>query len=224
MRCSHPAEGLSPPTRGSLAPALADRGVVGSIPAHAGKPVSPSRQPRERGVYPRPRGEASRAATSYPPDQGLSPPTRGSRTGSNGRDLRRRSIPAHAGKPERKVRSGPSSRVYPRPRGEAAGSEQERLRLGGLSPPTRGSPRRGADPVERRRSIPAHAGKPPRRRASTRRSRVYPRPRGEAPSGTESPGPAAGLSPPTRGSPLAFLRHRVAPGSIPAHAGKPAAA
>ena len=91
----------------------------------------------------------------------------------------------------------------------------------GLSPPTRGNPRRFQQPRDMRRSIPAHAGEP--RSLSSRASacRVYPRPRGGTQDGRVIPLDMLGLSPPTRGnrpSGLVEERHKR---SIPAHAGEP---
>ena len=94
------ADGLSPPTRGSLKPRLGRRARQRSIPAHAGEPGV--RRPCIRGeaVYPRPRGGARRLVVGQKGQRGLSPPTRGSRRvpGRLGRDPR--SIPAHAGEPQ----------------------------------------------------------------------------------------------------------------------------
>ena len=72
-------------------------------------------------------------------------------------------------------------------------------------------------------SIPAHAGEPRRRAMRWRREEVYPRPRG----GTRPPRVAGrgarGLSPPTRGNQHTSLPDAPCAGSIPAHAGEPAA-
>ena len=114
-----------------------------------------------------------------------------------------------------------SSRVYPRPRGEARPLPERNPTLDGLSPPTRGS-RRGAP---RRRgldgSIPAHAGKPFTDWKGVPGYVVYPRPRGEAEQELTLVIFGRGLSPPTRGSPAATATTARAVGSIPAHAGKP---
>ena len=52
---------------------------------------------------------------------------------------------------------------------------------------------------------------------------VYPRPRGGTYDIREIEGGEAGLSPPTRGNLPLALKSAIAPGSIPAHAGEPAA-
>ena len=93
------ALGLSPPTRGNLRDGGAADVKGGSIPAHAGEPrllrICLSRD----GVYPRPRGGTYRAASQAWSNCGLSPPTRGNRQRAPRPEVRRRSIPAHAGEP-----------------------------------------------------------------------------------------------------------------------------
>ena len=215
------ASGLSPPTRGS--PELRDvLGVeTGSIPAHAGKPA-PARPSAATGrVYPRPRGEAALTGAMEAIRAGLSPPTRGSLSRSADTGCRPRSIPAHAGKPSRRAPASRPTGVYPRPRGEAAPLISGRQRRRGLSPPTRGSPRRSTGTGRSARSIPAHAGKPESRPASGRSLAVYPRPRGEAQLWFNLRNGSPGLSPPTRGSRRQSPYMGTYGRSIPAHAGKP---
>ena len=201
--------GLSPPTRGSPLrdPRLAAE--IRSIPAHAGKPPDLEDHVWEQWVYPRPRGEAFGPATGHDADSGLSPPTRGSPGGRAGCASSFGSIPAHAGKPTRRTRVLPSTRVYPRPRGEALAGRPIRLNVPGLSPPTRGSP--GEDLLHSRvlGSIPAHAGKPTCTAGSLSRRQVYPRPRGEASGPVIVQSWERGLSPPTRGSLLCSAAIRV---------------
>ncbi len=91
----------------------------------------------------------------------------------------------------------------------------------GLSPRTRGSPRRSCFSDQRERSIPAHAGEPSSSRPSCGTWGVYPRARGGAFAAVTAPPRGYGLSPRTRGSQV--QRDQLAPagGSIPAHAGEP---
>ena len=72
------SSGLSPPTRGSPRDGTRCAARRGSIPAHTGKPGGGPAGRGERGVYPRPHGEAGCAAAAAVLDRGLSPPTRGS--------------------------------------------------------------------------------------------------------------------------------------------------
>ena len=91
----------------------------------------------------------------------------------------------------------------------------------GLSPPTRGNLSGGWSGRADQRSIPAHAGEPPRRVVFASEYMVYPRPRG----GTRKPprplSAFGGLSPPTRGNPASIALIPLTWWSIPAHAGEP---
>ncbi len=91
----------------------------------------------------------------------------------------------------------------------------------GLSPLTRGSPSCSRPRRYWTGSIPAHTGKPSRRRRLLTGAGVYPRSHGEARRCIDRWPTAWGLSPLTRGS-LEGVRP-VLPwqGSIPAHTGKP---
>ena len=110
--------GLSPLTRGNRNQSLILVLVVGSIPAHAGKPHRGNRTSRRRKVYPRSRGETVVGSRSAAPDGGLSPLTRGNHM----QRLRIApifgSIPAHAGKPLAAALAVKVEGVYPRSRGE----------------------------------------------------------------------------------------------------------
>ena len=153
--------------------------------------------------------------------QGLSPPTRGSLPPRRPATLRAGSIPAHAGKPRKRVSQPVGASVYPHPRGEAPSGPFWQDGYSGLSPPTRGSRRERCDSAPPTRSIPAHAGKPETDTTVPWELSVYPRPRGEAnTTGSMSPF-STGLSPPTRGSRVNEPTDEVEIGSIPAHAGKP---
>ncbi len=132
------------------------------------------------GNNPRPHGEASCRGLDLWDDQGLSPPTRGSRQAGRAGDGRQGSIPAHTGKPTAGRQVEGESRVYPRPHGEAVHLDR-RAHVGpGLSPPTRGSRVGSVARVVRLGSIPAHTGKPRAHRGCRRGRGVYPRPHGEA--------------------------------------------
>ena len=218
------AKGLSPPTRGNRA-SMAERiACPGSIPAHAGEPRPRIRvRPRPR-VYPRPRGGTHYNNPICGRGKGLSPPTRGNLIVGrvNGRQVG--SIPAHAGEPRPGVVMSFVTMVYPRPRGGTGAEADGEAATDGLSPPTRGNLGAYARWDNPHRSIPAHAGEP--QSAGGRRPfrEVYPRPRG----GTSyALGPLIlipGLSPPTRGNRRNPAKRRRDTGSIPAHAGEPAAA
>ena len=71
--------GLSPPTRGSLSECPGTVAPLGSIPAHAGEPITSLVLVIIMTVYPRPRGGAGLHGFRDKAQKGLSPPTRGSR-------------------------------------------------------------------------------------------------------------------------------------------------
>ena len=179
---------------------LQHRITMGSIPAHAGKPLQrpPSNEPPRWGLSPRMRGNLSLTARGLTSRclEGLSPRMRGNRC--QWRLAVQGSILRHAG-------------LSPRMRGNPAHA-----------------PDRCASRAERSGSIPAHAGKPaielPRRPLPRR---VYPRACGETAVVPIARDRAVrgGLSPRMRGNPRRKCRSARTSfdgrGSIPAHAGKP---
>ena len=213
--------GLSPPTRGNRCLTCSAMRGWRSIPAHAGEPVAQPARARQLGVYPRPRGGTSSSPRSPPSMRGLSPPTRGNPSIGRASRPRSRSIPAHAGEPPAIAAIGYPTKVYPRPRGGTAGLPVGYGAREGLSPPTRGNLLPSAVRPVNHGSIPAHAGEPLRGRTCAAVPRVYPRPRGGTPPGFIEAGAPGGLSPPTRGNPLALDPRLTHAGSIPAHAGEP---
>ena len=155
---------------------------------------------------------------------GLSPRPRGSLRVRSLPSGPRGSIPASAGKPRSPRTNSNTKWVYPRVRGEAALINRFAAGRRGLSPRPRGSRPRLSRPCPGRGSIPASAGKPAMRHIGEGLLKVYPRVRGEAVMNVQSRLPEAGLSPRPRGSPALDVGNRHARRSIPASAGKPAAA
>ena len=214
--------GPSPRARGSQ---LNDRSHLlssGSIPACAGKPSAERTCTAVPGVHPRVRGEARQVRRGEKAITGPSPRARGSLPYRSRRLLRRRSIPACAGKPLLAAPHRRSTRVHPRVRGEA-------FWRGTWLPPIWGP-------------IPACAGKPLSTTTKQDTRWVHPRVRGEAavavslPEIVQGPSPRArgslahlyvdgpaqvGPSPRARGSPLRHPPKTEPVGSIPACAGKP---
>ena len=194
--------GLSPRTRGNrrAADQAADR--RGSIPANAGEPWPRPRCCRPARVYPRERGGTIAERMRGAAFEGLSPRTRGNRVRLNRSTSPPGSIPANAGEPCLRGCATCRSRVYPRERGGTTGSPTRFVQITGLSPRTRGNPRRRSNAICVPWSIPANAGEPRSRCARGRWPGVYPRERG----GTLTPvmvvAPLYGLSPRTRGNPL----------------------
>ena len=193
--------GLSPPTRGNRTHASDISYRRWSIPAHAGEPAASLANPRNRRVYPRPRGGTIGLIPRVVRLHGLSPPTRGNHVVDRDAPASARSIPAHAGEPTGLFAVLARNGVYPRPRGGTAFTAQSMALLGGLSPPTRGNHPRSPQTAHDEGSIPAHAGEP---------NAAY-----------EIDVGADGLSPPTRGNPAMLVIFSPATRSIPAHAGEP---
>ena len=154
--------GLSPPTRGNLTAWEEIDVEEGSIPAHAGEPYAPDMPKVKTSVYPRPRGGTSQCLPFVSSLIGLSPPTRGNPDHDAARESARRSIPAHAGEPARRMRRLFAGRVYPRPRGGTVYCHATSPCICGLSPPTRGNQWHGLQDAGAPGSIPAHAGEPRR--------------------------------------------------------------
>ena len=132
-----------------------------------------------------------------------------------------RSIPAHAGEPQRFSPWRSPSTVYPRPRGGTPTKRGKRLVSRGLSPPTRGNQGGSCRAIYAKRSIPAHAGEPAHDSFPEYPRAVYPRPRGGTRYALAWTSTWWGLSPPTRGNLNGNGRTRVVVRSIPAHAGEP---
>ena len=131
-----------------------------SIPALTGKPSTGQCFQRLLRVYPRAHGEAIHTRIMRHTRAGLSPRSRGSRTGGGRPPPPDRSIPALTGKP-----SGSRSRqrtrwVYPRAHGEATPDGRPSDSRQGLSPRSRGSLERPAHVGGWVGSIPALTGKP----------------------------------------------------------------
>ena len=90
--------GSSPLTRGKPHHPPRPANPCGLIPAHAGKTTLNRTGFRSSGAHPRSRGENYTLNCLERLTMGSSPLTRGKRSGLRARALRRRLIPAHAGK------------------------------------------------------------------------------------------------------------------------------
>ena len=131
---------------------------------------------------------------------GSSPLTRGKPTRRSVMTMRRRLIPAHAGKTPCFPRSQRDTDAHPRSRGENTRASGASPQSAGSSPLTRGKPLRGLQRPGPQGLIPAHAGKT----QGTNASRLT----------------SSGSSPLTRGKLLGADRALGGRGLIPAHAGK----
>ena len=136
------------------------------------------------------------------------------------RALRRRLIPAHAGKTITATPPLWELEAHPRSRGENCRLPDARRRVEGSSPLTRGKHLHRETVRPLRGLIPAHAGKTPEGRRSDCRGGAHPRSRGENAAGIASVALTQGSSPLTRGKPCKFRRLAARWRLIPAHAGK----
>ena len=110
--------GSSPLTRGKQSGPARRCCRRGIIPAHAGKTISVTSRPPDRGDHPRSRGENPRHRFVIAPCDGSSPLTRGKHRGRARGPDRAGIIPAHAGKTEMGGIEPPAGRDHPRSRGE----------------------------------------------------------------------------------------------------------
>ena len=173
--------GLSPRMRGNLGLHHLDGVLVGSIPAHAGEPLTGARWVDRGRVYPRACGGTRDKTKGGLDAEGLSPRMRGNHKPGTFKPRQMGSIPAHAGEPSRQVpnnaRKGGSIPahagepwslpgtlrglwVYPRACGGTGGGGGGFTVSVGLSPRMRGNPLGRSTGIGGVGSIPAHAGEP----------------------------------------------------------------
>ena len=161
--------GSSPLMRGKREQVPGPKLREGLIPAHAGKTRGCARTPARWRAHPRSCGENKTLAHIPSGNGGSSPLMRGKPAHGRPDDLRRRLIPAHAGKTPDGSRSACMARAHPRSCGENLGLTHARVEVEGSSPLMRGKRRRSACPGRSQRLIPAHAGKTVRGHGRLRR-------------------------------------------------------
>ena len=152
-------QGSSPLTRGKRRRLDNLHGVLGLIPAHAGKTLQPMGRRLHLGAHPRSRGENEIARAEDVNSNGSSPLTRGKPPFLAIARFLLGLIPAHAGKTWFHQSHQADPRAHPRSRGENIAAASAPDRRPGSSPLTRG--KRGACPTCSAKPglIPAHAGK-----------------------------------------------------------------
>ena len=171
-------------------------------------------------AHPRSRGENRRHYRPAVWDRGSSPLTRGKRPGRAHGPLRRRLIPAHAGKTPARAGASRRSGAHPRSRGENLVRIATSPVLVGSSPLTRGKRFMMSAVWVVIGLIPAHAGKTRTSAITCRPSRAHPRSRGENLRRPFLCDGRVGSSPLTRGKLTLDFVARGQRGLIPAHAGK----
>ncbi len=211
--------GPSPLARGTR---YADGGFNATqrtIPARAGNTRRCTRCCTACRDHPRSRGEHPTRSRCCVDVTGPSPLARGTRGRSDGRILRRRTIPARAGNTIRGRSIKCSRRDHPRSRGEHSGGDPDVSYAEGPSPLARGTRRIRGFSLWSAGTIPARAGNTQYPDRSAAESQDHPRSRGEH---RQAPHPVMtidGPSPLARGTQRRHGARTVAPGTIPARAG-----
>ena len=213
-------QGSSPLTRGKQGPVWPEGQPGGLIPAHAGKTTCWAGAGGCGGAHPRSRGENDAVDHSEGLDEGSSPLTRGKPGDRHGAGLRRRLIPAHAGKTLSGIVWPRTAWAHPRSRGENDLADRQGVTLVGSSPLTRGKLAQVAPVIGGLRLIPAHAGKTPRRPRRPASQGAHPRSRGENGRPRQVLRSRQGSSPLTRGKLVLTWPGQTGMRLIPAHAGK----
>ena len=157
----------------------------------------------------------------YPHETGLSPRVRGNRAAQADVAFFRGSIPACAGEPRWTRPTSANAMVYPRVCGGTCTAAPTPAGMTGLSPRVRGNHLRRSSWLKYQRSIPACAGEPARRIASSQPPPVYPRVCGGTLEALPDRGEPNGLSPRVRGNLFKEAGNSAIDGSIPACAGEP---
>ena len=132
------SRGSSPLTRGKQVRQEREHGVVGLIPAHAGKTRLSVISPLILRAHPRSRGENTSACRWARRVGGSSPLTRGKLRAGLDPGRKQGLIPAHAGKTTCRTNSPTGIWAHPRSRGENRGRTQAVFGRWGSSPLTRG--------------------------------------------------------------------------------------
>ncbi len=215
--------GLSPRTRGNRRRLLVAPCPRGPIPADAGEPSRCIPARRATRAYPRGRGGAQPVASLAMFGPGLSPRTRGNPRPSPSSATRSGPIPADAGEPHSLPHGQTPNGAYPRGRGGTNVLGLIGLGQAGLSPRTRGNPRRVPYRSRLLGPIPADAGEPRPKQSPAVAPGAYPRGRGGTMRQLASVDLAEGLSPRTRGNLTVSGTAANAEGPIPADAGEPMA-
>ena len=215
--------GPSPRVRGIRLHAHRPEARDGSIPAGAGNPTKRRCRRRCSGVHPRGCGESASNSGADHPGHGPSPRVRGIPVRGAAGDGGAGSIPAGAGNPVCHQSSSLPRPVHPRGCGESQLLERGLVDGGGPSPRVRGIQRYPGPLADRLGSIPAGAGNPRSRAASTDARAVHPRGCGESGSGKTWLGAHLGPSPRVRGIRRRGREQPVPERSIPAGAGNPPA-
>ena len=171
--------GSSPRVRGKPSGNRAQGGICGLIPACAGKTPSDTNRHPYAWAHPRVCGENQDTNVLDLTGAGSSPRVRGKQTKNVAKCGHVRLIPACAGKTAIFPDSHQRSRAHPRVCGENSGTLLKTFSVTGSSPRVRGKHDLDQGNREKRRLIPACAGKTGRSQPRGCHSRAHPRVCGE---------------------------------------------
>ena len=213
------APSVSPHTRGWTRGAeAAPAGHLG-FPAHAGMDPRRSGRHASGAWFPRTRGDGPCARPGSAAGRWVSPHTRGWTPTARCRGCAARGFPAHAGMDPSEQRWLPTTRRFPRTRGDGPKAKREIEDGVKVSPHTRGWTRRAYPLHTSRSGFPAHAGMDPRLRLDRRPDPGFPRTRGDGPVLPYQPAGPCSVSPHTRGWTPAEPALLAGTRGFPAHAG-----
>ncbi len=215
------ALGSSPRVRGDRDHAGALCRNTGLIPACAGRPLRSSCGSTGEGAHPRVCGAT--VVPSSPPVMvsGSSPRVRGDQDERLSEATGPGLIPACAGRPRTRIRTGPNRWAHPRVCGATAEHVGSEFAAMGSSPRVRGDPGSAGYPPTPGGLIPACAGRPGVGWVTHTPKRAHPRVCGATMEGVEEPEQARGSSPRVRGDRIARRKPARVDGLIPACAGRP---
>ena len=212
--------GSSPRMRGKHSSSSLQAFQGGLIPAHAGKTVGAESHSEAAEAHPRACGENFLLAQLASRKAGSSPRMRGKRVTCDATGIKRRLIPAHAGKTKASTIRTPAWRAHPRACGENFHAASAPVLIAGSSPRMRGKLQIERGLREQVGLIPAHAGKTSGAQRLSGPARAHPRVCGENVMGAVMSCQAMGSSPRMRGKLKDVGRRKKHRGLIPAHAGK----
>ena len=181
--------------------------------------LTPNTVQRERGGFPRTRGDVPEKDATVAVRYGLPPHTRGCTESAAHQRVLHRASPAHAGMYRCRRRSATGRSSFPRTRGDVPSIRAAVRYIETLPPHTRGCTSATLRFRTSPGASPAHAGMYPRAAPRSPTGRSFPRTRGDVPAHTDAYHRILSLPPHTRGCTVYSDRAGDGPAASPAHAG-----
>ena len=218
---SRVGSGPSPRWRGNHHEAVRRFGVIRTIPALAGEPMTAPFSHRRAGDHPRAGGGTRRKRGRARRSMGPSPRWRGNRLVPAFSTPEAGTIPALAGEPPGRIGCGRFHRDHPRAGGGTVRPPVRVRLIEGPSPRWRGNPWPSITTIGRTGTIPALAGEPVSDGIGCGGFRDHPRAGGGTCIAHSAPAAQVGPSPRWRGNPSRRRPAQGLRGTIPALAGEP---